>query len=221
MNNTPHKRLDQANTHEEAAARFKVYPSGFLGSGEVGTTRPIDMEKIRNRLFDLSAITNPDGHTANIDVVRLWDDTIFGSPEYKEFEFKERILKIALPAFGTAKILDWIQLQRNSPYYGDYHEKWIDETLMYVFAGRPRTLSIHNWTTLLQMVDTHNIETDSEITKHFFFGKSLNKPIPKLTQIHQIQSPNLLVTDFIGQWVQRKGGIDDLVCSLHVLFGKR
>ena len=202
-------------TIEEAA--FKVYPSGFLGSHTVPTTKPIDIEKIKDRLFDLSAISNPDGHTANLEVTRLWDKVTQGSPEYKTFDFKEAVLVAALNAFGAMRVIDWLRIQPESPYYSDYHARWVDETLAYVFEGKARLYSTHNWTTLLQLVPGVTLKGLTSGTKHYFYQDTNFKPLAFI----DYPTPNLLMTDFITKWVSQPFGIDDLVASLYVLFGER
>ena len=204
-------------TKQIEEVEFKVYPSGFLGSHSVATTKPIDVEKIKDRLFDLSAISNPDGHTANLEVTRLWGKVIEGTPEYKLFDFKENILVTALKAFGAMRIIDWLRIQQESPYYSDYHTRWVDETLAYVFEGKPRVYSTHNWTTLLQMVPGVTERGITPATKHYFYQDTNYKQLAMINY----PSPNLLMTDFIATWVSQPFGIDDLIASLYVLFGER
>ena len=196
---------------------FKVYPSGFLGSNEVPTTEPIDVEKIKDRLFDLSAINNPDGHTANLEVVRIWKKIVGGDPDFPQFDFKEEILKVAIRAFGAMRIIDWLRIQQESPYYGEYHVKWIDETLGFVFEGKHRVYSTHNWTTLLQMVMGVRETGLTPGTRHYFYKDTNYGSL----QFIDYPSANMLVCDFIARWVSQANGINDLAASLHVLFGER
>ncbi len=205
------------NVEQTEEASFKVYPSGFLGSHTVATTKPMDIEKIKDRLFDLSAISNPDGHTANLEVTRLWGKVTEGSPEYKLFDFKESILIASLNAFGAMRIIDWLRIQQESPYYSDYHTRWVDETLAYVFEGKSRVYSTHNWTTLLQMVPGVTERGLTPGTKYYFYQDTNFKPLEMI----EYPTPNLLMRDFITKWVSRPFGIDDLIASLFVLFGER
>ena len=205
------------STENIEEVEFKVYPSGFLGSHGVATTKPMDIEKIKDRLFDLSAINNPDGHTANLEITRIWGKVTEGTPDYKTFDFKESILKAALSAFGTVRIIDWLRIQQESPYYSDYHTRWVDETLAYVFEGKNRIYSTHNWTTLLQMVPGVTERGLTKGTKHYFYRDTYYKPLAFI----DYPSTNLLMTDFIAKWVSQTFGIDDLIASLYVLFGER
>lgn len=183
---------------------LKVYPSGFLGSDTVRTTAPIDLEKQKERFFDLSAITNPDGHTANLEVVRLWNDVIASTELYKTFDFRERILRVAATAFGPHRFMEWVEAQRESPYYNDYHARWMDETLQFIFEGKPRRMSHNNWIDLTQATAGDGRMKDSPI-------------VAKYRQLYA----GLTVLDVLGKWCAIKGGIDDIPASLHVLFGHR
>lgn len=185
-------------------AKLKVYPSGFLGSDLVPTTAPMDLEKQKERFFDLSAITNPDGHTANMEVVRLWEDMTSTAADYKSFDFKERVLRVAVDAFGEHRFLDWIDAQKNSPYYNEYHVKWLDETILYIYDNKARKFSTSNWVTLTQMTVGGGSQIDS----------------PVLAKYRSFLS-GLTITDALTEWCKHKGGIDDIPASLHVLFGRR
>lgn len=199
--------------------KYKVYPSGYLGSNVVQTTKPIDIQKIKEQLFNLSAITNPDGHTANLEVVRIEEIIVSGDEQFKKFEFKERVIAAALLAFGNENVYEWIQAQRKSPYFSDYHAKYIDETLLYVFAGKPRQMSKHNWTTLLQMVAGGGSIYDTPVIAHVFFGEALKNEFSK--SVFSPLGRNYKLKDLIVQWVRQPGGIEDLTAALHILFGNR
>lgn len=184
--------------------KLKVYPSGFLGSDIVTTTAPMDLEKQKERFFDLSAITNPDGHTANLEVTRLQSDLITTPTNYSHFDFRERVLKVASSAFGTHRFIDWVTAQRESPYYNEYHAKWIDETIEYIFANRPRQFSTFNWVALTQMTVGGGSQKDSAIVAEYRRTKG-----------------SLTILDVLEHWCRVKSGIDDIPSSLYVLFGGR
>jgi hypothetical protein len=201
---------------------FKVYPSGFLGSNTVANTKPMDLERIKDRLFDLSAITNPDGHTGNLEITRIWNSVTNGDRDFNSFDTHEAILRNSVAAFGSTYLYDWIKIQRQSPYFNDYHVKWIDETLMYIVYGKTRQLSAYNWCTMLKATAGGGSFNDTPIIRHTLFGEGLpslyNESISKVTNT---LPKNVTILEFIERWVQIPGGIDDLIASLYVLFGER
>ena len=184
---------------------YKVYPSGFLGSDSVKTTKPIDFEKIKEQLFNLSNVSNPDGHTANLRVASMWDRVVAGEDAIRTFDFKEEVLRTAVTAFGTQNWFDWVKAQTKSPYANDWHAKWIDETFQFVLNGKARELSTYNWTFLLRGAPSPQKQANSEIVKSALYHLG----------------GNYTLQQWILQWVRREGGIEDLATSLYVLFGTR
>lgn len=188
-----------------AERSYKVYPSGFLGSDKVKTTKPIDFEKIKEQLFNLSNVSNPDGHTANLRVTSMWERVTAGEDVIRSFDFKEEVLRTAVTAFGTQNWFDWVKAQDSSPYMNEWHSKWIDETLEFAIHGKARKLSTYNWTFLLKGAPGIQTTPKSAV----------------VLDATRMLSPNLLLKDFIHLWVSQVGGIEDLATSLYVLFGPR
>ena len=192
------------------SSELKVYPSGFLGSAHVALTEPLSIEQVRHRLFDASAISNPDGHTANLEVVSLWDDLVAGDRSVNTFEFQEKILKCAKVAFDSSpscSVSYWVNAQMDSPLYTEYHSAWIDETLAFVFEGRPREYSYNVWYGLLTSDAGHPGKRLSPFQSKYFGARGLYN--------------GASMFDLIAAWVQQPRGIQDLLSSLNLLFGKR
>ena len=184
---------------------YKVYPSGYLGSDKVRTTKPMDFEKIKEQLFNLSNVSNPDGHTANLRVASTWERVVAGEDAAKTFDFKEEVLRAAVTAFGTQNWFDWVNAQSSSPYMNEWHSKWIDETIQFVVNGKPREQSTYNWTFLLKAAPAIQKTAKSRIVEDAIrtFGA------------------NCSLEQWIQLWVSQEGGIEDLASSLYVLFGPR
>lgn len=204
-------------SEEQLVKGLKIYPSGFLGSPNVPQTRPIDVVTTASRLLNKSYMPQHSSYLANAEVYDLWTDVVSGDPDYKKFEFKERVLKCALSAFGTERIMDWIEAQQINLKAGESHYRWIDETLLYIFAGKNREMSTNNWYVLLSAggIGT-NRSIQSKVIKHYMLGE----------KDRDIWTPStyradMTVREFILAWVRAKGGMEDLITSLNVLFGKR
>jgi hypothetical protein len=188
-----------------AERSYKVYPSGFLGASNVRTTRPIDFEKIKEQLFNLSNVSNPDGHTANLRVSSLYERITAGEDIIKTFTFKDAVLRTAATSFGTQNWFDWVKAQASSPYMNEWHSKWIDETIEFVLQGKARTQSTSNWVFLVEGPPSLEAKRRSPVVQ---------KAIDSL-------GVNLSLMDWVLMWVSREGGIEDLAESLYVLFGPR
>jgi hypothetical protein len=196
---------------------LKIYPSGFLGSSAVLQTKPIDVATVASQLFNRGLVRATSRYLANQEVVELWEDVTAGTSEYKTFDFKERVLRCAIAAFGTDSVVDWAQTQTDSPDFTDSHFRWVDETLLYIFAGKRRELSANNWQSLLTVGGKDsNGPRLSPIARHFLLGETNRKlNTPAISRV------NLTVRQLVGQWCQQPGGIADLTASLNVLFGAR
>jgi hypothetical protein len=199
------------------AESLKIYPSGFLGSVSVEQTKPIDMITAAKQLFNTGLSSKLSQYLANQEVCELWADIIGGAEDYKTFEFKERILKCALSAFGTDKLVDWIGSQIESPDFTDYHFRWIDETILFVFENKPRQISNNNWISLLKVGGTDSNDYQfSPIVRYYLLGEKMidRKELAPYRA-------NITITDFICEWVRKDKGIEDLATSLNTLFGAR
>lgn len=209
--------------------QLKIYPSGFIGSNRVQTTKNLDLLSIETQMLNLSSIANPDSYTGNLEVTDLWENVISGTPEHSTFDFKERILRCASEAFGEESVYRWITAQKKSPYFGEYHAMWLDETLHFVMSGIPRSYSIHNWSVLLRLKDNELLAPETPATAYYFKGIGPRPQKANVLQFNTADTPPdvLKLTNatpfdvFIKTWCSRKGGIDDLMGSLFLLFGKR
>ena len=186
---------------------LRIYPSGFRGSALVRNTKPMDMMHSRNRMFSSAAIISPEAYPASLDVCALWETITNGDPHAKTFEFRERVLAVAMKVFGTQFFYEWVLAQRKSPNWDEWHERWIDETLAFVFDGKSREFSPHNWVGLLASAGKDAPQQDSERVRRTFFSGRVGDAVP--------------MARFFQLWVQQKGGIEDLMESLYVLFGGR
>lgn len=190
---------------------LKIYPSGFFGSSLNPQTLPLDLISKAKQLFNNALITKVSPYTASLDVIELWATVINDDDEYKTFEFKEKIIQCALTVFGTEKLLDWIDAQINSPEYSNNHSQWIDETISFVFGSKRRELSHNNWITLLTAGNNINVKKElSNTVKSYLFNRGMLE-----------NRSNITIRQFILNWVRKPDGINDLISSLNVLYGKR
>lgn len=190
-----------------ASIKLRIYPSGFLGAANVATTEPLDIVAIKHRLFDNAALGNVSARTANREVVGLWEDCIAGDPAYKTFEFREKILKAALAAFGTRTIRDWVLAQSESPYHTEYQQRWIHETMDFVFNESRRKFTYNVWFPLITTGRSDRAGVNTELVKSILGVGAEFEHLP--------------LRNFLQMWASRERGVDDLLESLNLLFGKR
>ncbi len=195
---------------------LKMYPSGFLGSATVAQTEPMSAISTARQLFNKGMHPQVSRYVANAEVNELWAAVNAGTPEFREFAFRERVLKAALAAFGTTRLVDWVGSQIDSPYHSDYHRRWIDETLAFVYGGVRRSLSENNWRVLLTTSQTPvKAERFSRVAKHYLLGEKLR------TAPHQEPyRGDVTIVDFIAEWCARDGGFKDMLSQLNNLLGR-
>lgn len=197
---------------------LKQYPSGFLGSSTTNQTKKDDSldtraltQRMFNKPYSNSKIID---HTSNDDINSLWSKVLENTDEVKEFEFKGKVLKAALEAFGTITFVEWLDTQSSSPEYGEYQQKFVDETINFIYYGKRRNLTFANWVALLRSdsISSNPIKKYSETQEIFLKGINLNRGS---------ENKYMFISDLIRDWTSQPNGINDLTSSLYVLFGSR
>lgn len=122
----------------------------------------------------------------------------------KSLDFIEDLYAIAVNAFGTTSFYDWLHMQNQNPYFTSNHRDFINETLEFIF-GKDRRVSMGSWRTivLLHMNETGPVRLGYRYQQFF------------LTNSKEDQS----VTSIVRRWLARPGGAQDLLSTLHILFG--
>ncbi|WP_233875182.1 hypothetical protein [Paraburkholderia adhaesiva] len=207
-----------------APGTFRLYPRGFLGKilppRLVVKPRPFD---VRIRTTPIAGIVVPQQITAdaNAAVEMLYAQYIKRAAATMSFEFREKILIVALDAFGTASFSDWYATQAESPSFGDTHQRFLDDTLRFIRHGR-RNLSLEAWASFLLpseggtrpvgASEFGDAAESSEVAGEFFSYMQSAQPVTA-------GATTVLLADVIQQWTSRPGGIEDLLGTLHLLFG--
>ena len=195
--------------------QLKIYPRGFLG-------KPLEAQlKMKSRPFEsrLNALAvrvnifTPQVNSvdANPTVETLYGQWINRHPETTSFDFRKKVMIAALDAFGTDNFYEWFVAQHASPAFGDLHKRFLEDTLYFLQNGR-REIDLTTWTSLITVSDSG--ERSAELTNEVkeFFG------IPDAD--HQWRrSQNRQLTEVVQKWLAPARGFDDLVGSLHLLFG--
>jgi hypothetical protein len=143
----------------------------------------------------------------NQNVENAWTHFLKNSGSTMNFDFREKILLVALEAFGTMDFKAWVDTQFKGPSTGELHAKFIEDTLGFILTGK-REMSLQNWEAVLTMADIEtNITQHTENIKAFFLDSTGKTPV------------NYRLQDVLIRWCGQEGGIEDLVQTLHVLFG--
>lgn len=199
--------------------KLKQYPSGFLGNPNLKQT-DIDHSRTAKKMIN-QILSKPDTsdadsiHTSSQEINDIWKEVLANTPDYKTFDFKERILKFALTAFGTEYFLEWVSTQNQNPNFSELHQKFIDDTINFIYYDKRREYTINNWLTLLDdSKDNQKTDKLSNIQKVFFLQPNPHKGA-------DVNMSSLTIKELIGDWVRKESGMEDLTSSLFVLFGDR
>jgi hypothetical protein len=147
----------------------------------------------------------------NPDVENLYSSYIKNNINTSSPEFRKEILVVAMKAFGTPNFLQWFSAQFRSPAAGDTHKRFLEDTLKFISSGN-REMSLETWSALLHITDEGDkigVMGDESLA---FFGMKRGDSV-------NTARVNVFMTDIIQQWCSKPGGLEDLLGSLHILFG--
>jgi hypothetical protein len=122
-----------------------------------------------------------------------------GMQDTRPLDFRFRVLDRALVLFGE-DFRAWMLLQRNDPNLIGYNIEFLRDTLTYITHGR-RDMSPLTWIELVSEV------SENDIAQHHLTTPELAVPKGQST------------SEILQLWCSRKGGFDDLMQSLNLLFG--
>lgn len=195
---------------------YRLYPRGFVG-GVVSPRAKKAGESLAQQVLQHTSASedgvneffpyqNANGGYAtggNPDVEALYASYMKQSGGVTSFDFRTKVLKAALQAFGTGDFQFWIMQQRTSPGYGDLHRRFIRDIVRYL-RGERRELSLDVWDPLLVIENgATGVDLPDPLIEEFFAVWPEAKQVSKVVQM----------------WCQRHNGIEDLIVSLHLLFG--
>lgn len=180
-----------------AKTMLQLYPRGFLG--EVITSAAAN----RMGQGNFRSVPNPSIEALYVQYINRAVNTV-------TIEFRRKVLTVALKAFGTRDFEVWLSSQRQSPVAGENHTGFLEDTLQFLMEGR-RSLDIASWQTLVEMADHGERAHDHSERAKEFFGISSNGV--------NREPRNRSMVDVIQLWCSYPGGIEDMLCTMHVLFG--
>ncbi|MNU19709.1 hypothetical protein D3C71_79420 [compost metagenome] len=198
----------------EVLGQFKIYPRGFLGTQLKERIERTQRLQENNNGFvpvKFSSFKKPNGvDDVNHEVEELYASYIKQSADCTSFEFRNRILHAALRAFGTPNFRFWFETQYQSPVLRDLHGAFLDDTLKFISTGR-RDQPLETWAAIISI--TNNDDGSGKLSEYAneFFGISANG----ITRYAR----DSRVIDIVQDWCSKPNGIEDLLGTLHILFG--
>ncbi len=187
----------------------RLYPRGFIGGLPKPrlerVSKPSWIDQLMSHQFTVNRYRPADSTTvANPDVEVLYAAYIKQSGDVTSFDFRTRVLSVALKAFGTNDFRFWLAQQRTSPAVGERHQRFLRDMLRFI-GGERRELPLDVWSSLL-VADNDGIPQGPDRFVEEWFATNFPSGAATTTNILQM-------------WCSRYNGIEDLLVSLHLLFG--
>lgn len=187
---------------------LKLHPRGFLGAPIEYRTAHVTPRPVKADLIGGVSRTITFEPEDNLLKPNNFIEELYAEAAKKEdiikrnILFRERIYVAALQAFGTVTIQDWIEKQKQNPYFDTMQNRFVEETVGYVFTGfRKYHPAIYAETCA---IGTHNaFSMGPNVRSYLFTGTG--EP--------------MLMRDFIRRWLTQRDGMSDMFISLRVMFG--
>lgn len=187
-----------------------VYPRGFF-SYDIGLPvqrETTDIKKLMASVrFNRAQVSRDRTVISNEEIETLFTKSYKGEAGVRTMEFRKRILKAALGAFGTKSFYEWCELQMDNPYFSNMHKRFLNDTFRFIQTGE-REINIMNWDRLVtaKKADAMDQKTPFEFKEYF-----------KMDQVALFRRP-FTVSGTIQSWVSQPGGFEDMVRSLRIIF---
>lgn len=138
-----------------------------------------------------------EGDATVATLYELYSDRLVNSTAWV---YRKRVLDAALRLFG--KVDEWLLLQSSNAHLSGYNLEFIQDTLNFTRTGK-RQMTIETWLELLhERNDVQQGTLDARAPKTYFTLEA-GENTPQLLQ----------------NWCAQRGGFQDLVSTLHVMFG--
>lgn len=188
-----------------------VYPRGFLGYDiglPVRQTASNPVKNLQDSFLNSRPVNRDRTVISNTAIENLYKTLLQGAWIPNNFEFRERVLDAALGAFGTKSFLDWCKLQEESVYFTDMHKRFLNDTFGFITTGE-RTMQLRSWMALVDLrpAPVHSHGSEYAYRKYF-----------KMEQAALLRR-SFRIEDNLQSWLSQPGGLEDMLTSLHILFG--
>ena len=194
------------------SSNIVLYPRGFIGfdTGLItDKTSGVNMDEwVKSIKLNKPIMQEVSPYKGIPQVDALWKEYQSGVSFMTSFDFREKVLKTALIAFGTLSFFDWCNLQNKNIYFTALHKKFLNDTFNFIQTGK-RSVANTTWQSLLSMKEAtpKDSETPFEINEFFRINEGPNC------------RRSFRLSDNVNEWVMQENGFEDLLMTVHLLFG--
>lgn len=211
-----------------------LYPRGFLGFdiGLAARDPSNNLDQILQAIKFNKPVPKQDVIVSNHDVDALWQEYVTGAKHVVASGFRDKILLAALRAFGTMDFGEWCAIQEMSPYFTDMHRRFLNDTFGFIATGN-RAVSILSWQKLVEYQEATHKDRETRLEHESLFCEGttwIEKPTVDSAVVRQSwptpwidgyeeSRPRRELVSVLHFWCAKHGGLEDLIASLHILFG--
>lgn len=189
-----------------------AYPNGFVGYSVGWPVRQYSAD-VEDKLATLrfSKVTAPREKSviSNPIIEQLFSDWRSQHRRASDVDFLSDVVSAAVQAFGTTDLYEWCFMQTKSPYFTADHRQFLNDTFDYIETGR-RKFSHATWMKVLRVRLINPQDALQPYNYQEFFRVS--------GPLHH--RPSSSIYTLIERWLAQPGGFDDLIQTLHILFGE-
>lgn len=194
-----------------------VLPRGFIGRVNAGLDKETNILSLSDKMKAIrynNATEDSYTEVFNLNVTQMYESMINQTVTRDKLTFIKAIIIEASRNFVGHDFTDWINLQRDSRYYTRNHQEFVLDTLRFIQTGK-RNTSLRTWEVLLRrklIDDTQSVYNNRSYDQNVssFFKSIATDGQPLTGSMHRV----------ISQWMSHRGGYEDLLLTLNIIFGK-
>lgn len=190
--------------------KYPVLHSGFVGHNDVVLTKTDYNNNpfVENLLFRQSGNNEFANLFYSEEVSEIYKQYQADNSLMKDIKFRERVLKLAAMLFGKHGLSTWLDIQNKYAKVSYSHLSFIIDLLRFLATGE-REMSPAMWENLIMKTSTGaNMELDkSEEARNYI--KELKPAVDGY------------IGNILNIWVSHKGGYQDLLFTMWVIFGNK
>lgn len=149
-----------------------------------------------------SSIARDETRQGDPEVSRLYDVYTGPANPSNTWEFRKQVIKAAVRLFGGST--NWFLRQDPNPMVTEYNYQFLLDTLRFIATGH-RRIAIYGWPDLISNYSAGSLPAVRE-------RRDIANAFRELALTTSTE-------DLLQLWCQRRGGFDDLMQTLNLLFG--
>ncbi len=193
----------------------RVYARGFPGC----SAQAVDVERkaARSTFPTVPTILGSNAKivrvTVNPQIMRSYEQLVRGDIKAVSFDFRERVIREALGAFGTDSLAAWVAELIDLQTVTQGHIDFVNDFLGFALDGCDRKLPPQTWEALI--VPQIRTSEPLKIPDHVNSFLGTTEYLGGLVR----EQRDCSIAYLISQWLSRPTGFTDMTVTLNTLFG--